>query len=83
MRNHVTSSASQISIREMVAEIYLKKSDALVERVNTFIILHTKDFEIAFKIRNLWETFIFTNFKILSLKFCFWTPNYSTMVPSD
>jgi hypothetical protein len=30
-----------------------KKSDAPVGRVNTFIILHTKEFKIAFKIRNL------------------------------
>jgi hypothetical protein len=30
-----------------------KKSDALVGRVNTFIILHTKEFKIALKIRNL------------------------------
>jgi hypothetical protein len=38
------------------------KSDALVGRVNTFIILHSKEF----KIRDLLETFNFTNFKILS-----------------
>jgi hypothetical protein len=31
----------------------LKKSDALVGRVNTFIILHTKEFKKAFKNRNL------------------------------
>jgi hypothetical protein len=30
-----------------------KKSDALVGRVTTFIKLHTKEFKIAFKIRNL------------------------------
>jgi hypothetical protein len=30
-----------------------QKSDALVGRVNTFFILHTKEFKIAFKIRNL------------------------------
>jgi hypothetical protein len=29
---------------------YSKKSDALGERVNTFIMLHTKEFKIAFKI---------------------------------
>jgi hypothetical protein len=28
----------------------IEKSDALVGRVNTFIILHTKSFKIAFKI---------------------------------
>jgi hypothetical protein len=30
-----------------------KKSDALVGRVNTFIILHTQKFKIVFKIQNM------------------------------
>jgi hypothetical protein len=44
-----------------------KKSDALVGCVNTYIILHTKEFKIPFKIWNLLETLKFTNFKILRL----------------
>jgi hypothetical protein len=31
----------------------INKSVALVERMNTYIILHTKEFKIAFKIQNL------------------------------
>jgi hypothetical protein len=43
--------------------------------------LHTK--EGVFKIRYLFETLKFQNFKILSLWFCFWTLNNSTKMPSD
>jgi hypothetical protein len=45
---------------------YSKKSDALAGRVNTFIVLHTKEFKWHFDSEFV-ETFKFTNFKILSL----------------
>jgi hypothetical protein len=51
--------------------MFTEQSDALVGRVKTFVILHTKEFKIAFKIRNLQETFKFTNLKIRVCSFDF------------
>jgi hypothetical protein len=52
------------------SDTFHSKEKKIVGRVNTFIILHiTKEFKIAFIIRNLYlkGTFKFTNFKIRSL----------------
>jgi hypothetical protein len=56
MRNLSSLAYTQTELDTFLAffqEIFKKKSHALVGRVNTFIILHTKKFKIAFKIRNL------------------------------
>jgi hypothetical protein len=47
---HLTTGQNQL---EKLSTFGSTKSDALVGCLNTFIILHTKEFKIAFKIRNL------------------------------
>jgi hypothetical protein len=65
--NNVTMQRTS-TIKKVLSELLNsqnKKSDALVGRVNTSIILQPK--EGALKIWNLYETLKLTNFKILSL----------------
>jgi hypothetical protein len=42
----------KVGFSSFSGSLYVKISLAIVGRVNTFIILHSKEFKIAFKIRN-------------------------------